>query len=565
MREEDLYELANDELNSRNRKADLWARACALATDDVDEARYLYTNLRVEELAVEHDIDLTSAQSIPPKELTELDLADVSAGIGEDLGAEASSDDDTSLLADDAETLAGRFANQDDELNLTPAQLALKRVTEGMPEDAAAEPGDAGKDKTPAAMVLGDLTKDPGTDVDNTIQIDAETSVVARAESESLSLGSDTELDARPDDRALASSNAFFAKEDAAPSAGTNLRNTEPSASQADDSTLSLTPDTDISAADLSISDTPSQASVDTKADSLKAGIGAVGAGVGAGAAAVAAGVVQNKTSESGTGEDASTQTNPARPLAGFADNTDKTLQLDTPTVSTAAPALRTSDAAGVDDIDDLHALTGVDQATVDASRAENIAAARQADASAAMTSANSDFTTDATGTSGFDNDVDSTGAMQSTGGRSFAIYQHPSGVVNAVPQGNNVKAMLLTLPWLVSRKLWGHSIIYCLLWVVLAVALLACASLVMRQWPEVPPVDLVVTGLFALLALVGLFILPYKFANRWQESKVSAKGFSYHSDRRANTVAAAEQSFLLDPRNRAAFNDDDATIAGAA
>ena len=54
MQEEELYKLATDELNSRNRKADLWARACALATDDVDEARYLYTNLRVEELAIEH-------------------------------------------------------------------------------------------------------------------------------------------------------------------------------------------------------------------------------------------------------------------------------------------------------------------------------------------------------------------------------------------------------------------------------------------------------------------------------------------------------------------------------
>ena len=75
MREEDLYELATDELNSHSRKADLWARACALATDDVDEARYLYTNLRVEELAIEHNVDLTQANQIPPQELSSLQLA----------------------------------------------------------------------------------------------------------------------------------------------------------------------------------------------------------------------------------------------------------------------------------------------------------------------------------------------------------------------------------------------------------------------------------------------------------------------------------------------------------
>lgn len=50
MIDEELYQQAADELNSDRRKAHIWARACALASDDHDEARYLYTNLRVEEL-----------------------------------------------------------------------------------------------------------------------------------------------------------------------------------------------------------------------------------------------------------------------------------------------------------------------------------------------------------------------------------------------------------------------------------------------------------------------------------------------------------------------------------
>ena len=36
MREENLFQLATEELNSRERKTELWARACALATDDVE-------------------------------------------------------------------------------------------------------------------------------------------------------------------------------------------------------------------------------------------------------------------------------------------------------------------------------------------------------------------------------------------------------------------------------------------------------------------------------------------------------------------------------------------------
>ncbi len=55
MIDEDLYQLAADELNTDKRRPHIWARACALASDDHDEARYLYTNLRVEELIAERE------------------------------------------------------------------------------------------------------------------------------------------------------------------------------------------------------------------------------------------------------------------------------------------------------------------------------------------------------------------------------------------------------------------------------------------------------------------------------------------------------------------------------
>ncbi|PID62310.1 MAG: hypothetical protein CSB44_04245 [Gammaproteobacteria bacterium] len=53
MIDEELYQEATEELDTNRRRPHLWARACALANDDHDEARYLYTNLRVEEMLQE--------------------------------------------------------------------------------------------------------------------------------------------------------------------------------------------------------------------------------------------------------------------------------------------------------------------------------------------------------------------------------------------------------------------------------------------------------------------------------------------------------------------------------
>ncbi|MBX2823280.1 MAG: DUF2628 domain-containing protein [Gammaproteobacteria bacterium] len=70
MIEEELYRRATEELNGPNRRADLWKRAVALATDDHDEARYLYTNLRVEELLQEREL-AGGTQQFSEEDLTE--------------------------------------------------------------------------------------------------------------------------------------------------------------------------------------------------------------------------------------------------------------------------------------------------------------------------------------------------------------------------------------------------------------------------------------------------------------------------------------------------------------
>ncbi|MGQ7846170.1 hypothetical protein ACUNV4_16925 [Granulosicoccus sp. 3-233] len=75
MIDEDLYQQAADELNTDKRRPHIWARACALASDDHDEARYLYTNLRVEELIAERAAAEASSPSMGAGELDPVDAS----------------------------------------------------------------------------------------------------------------------------------------------------------------------------------------------------------------------------------------------------------------------------------------------------------------------------------------------------------------------------------------------------------------------------------------------------------------------------------------------------------
>jgi len=103
MIEDELYLRATQELNSDERREDLWTRAIALASGDHDEARYLYTNLRVEELAVE---DATQTQPLDQAEVATTDS---------DSQPEDAASDDTTAGAESAPLPAGDTAEIDTE------------------------------------------------------------------------------------------------------------------------------------------------------------------------------------------------------------------------------------------------------------------------------------------------------------------------------------------------------------------------------------------------------------------------------------------------------------------
>ena len=147
MIDEELYQQAADELNSDRRRQHIWARACALASDDHDEARFLYTNLRVEELIAERE----NAASAGTKDAAfdTPDLPDRTLAL---TPLELSGDDDELNFKDPAPS--DEFSLNDAHSDIPSSVSAPSGMDGGLRDDilqmAADEPDTANKE-------LGDL------------------------------------------------------------------------------------------------------------------------------------------------------------------------------------------------------------------------------------------------------------------------------------------------------------------------------------------------------------------------------------------------------------------------
>ena len=466
MQEDDLYKLATDELNSRNRKADLWARACALATDDVDEARYLYTNLRVEELALEHNVETGLAMDQSSPDAGSLDV--------EESGDVTSMEDLTaSLHADDTNFSSGS--------GTTPAQVALARAeqkgsdtfsvfeAENSVDGTAAHPpledklsssdgeltlslAPAGEeffkdDPEDAELALGDLTKQAGNNHDNTIHIDAEM--------DKTQLQAAVAAEADPESGGSASAELL---------------------------------------ADLMV-EPSEEAKQGGKPGSIAAALAATAAA--SGTAVAAAATTEKDAAEPNSIEDhnATVQLSESSADSTAAADADNGLQDDTDSVQVADEAI--------------------------------VAGSPAVAASGTLYSREEDL------------------VEQDPENNPYGIYSDEEGVVTAVRQGGeNRKAMLLTQVWFLSRGMWGMSLVYALMSLVLVVGL---AILIPRCFANgATSADYLVTAGFVALALIGWFYLPYKFGNDWYELAIRKKGYNLQAVVDAHTPAAAEQEYYM-------------------
>ena len=121
MIDEELYQQAADELNSDRRRPHIWARACALASDDHDEARYLYTNLRVEELIAEREKATTGSSpdadsvDIAYSELSLVEEGDPETGDDTGFMREINEDSHDAVEVDEAQLKDPALLNDPDE------------------------------------------------------------------------------------------------------------------------------------------------------------------------------------------------------------------------------------------------------------------------------------------------------------------------------------------------------------------------------------------------------------------------------------------------------------------
>ncbi|MBX2882691.1 MAG: DUF2628 domain-containing protein [Granulosicoccus sp.] len=148
------------------------------------------------------------------------------------------------------------------------------------------------------------------------------------------------------------------------------------------------------------------------------------------------------------------------------------------------------------------------------------------------------DDTLDSTWTAGLGEGavaISAAGGVTGTGRKRFAILSDDTGQIKAVKDGVSWPAMLFTLPWLLTKKLWGTAIVYLILLAVVVLGGIAIALHIDSASEWTNPMRLVAAG-FAALGFTGVFLLPFIRGNAWVAKKFQNKGYLMKGLLRANS-----------------------------
>ena len=524
MIDEELYQFATEELNSDRRNSELWNRACALAQDDHDEARYLYTNIRVEELLEQHakgeplplmpslpKKSAPVAKTAPPKGL-ENDLSldfdasaldnsatDTVSSSNRAFGANFAADDlpsldntgemtDTQYGSSQAELTTGKSAFTDKS---TPADLVAKDdlllSTEPNAEDTTAS--------VRGTAPTMDLSESP-TDFD----IDAV-----------KAMNNEDGADAKP---TLSEDSRNFLDLDALPSVDPEISSLAASASQtlSDDKAQATSVD-DFAA------DEDAQAFIDKNSNS----------------ASTADRPLMDQTLDA-TANGADSDATGAE--LKFLDGSSPGEHLDTAGQADGLTNGMANDLAS-DSPNDLPSLDGEEEARARQSAlSENLeheadtwlptdgdstGTAHQSHAPVVQDySAPGAGATHSMGAMG-----DSEQAELMTGpGRLYRVFSRGPDDTRAVRRGMSWTAMFFTLPWLLVKRMPGTAIVYALLWIVAVGGLLISGIHWLDTSTTAPSIAALWPLGFAVLAVIGLIILPLFMANRWHASSLMGRGY---------------------------------------
>ena len=395
MIDEELYQQAADELSSDKRKAGIWARACALASDDHDEARYLYTNLRVEQLMAEK-AEFSANASLGGGVPSPQALADAELGVN-DLEFEYPESDASPLISSQRTGQSTR------------ASIPLS--IDDLPDIADGE-------------------------------LDRPASV--RGNTDSLEFKS-TELDLDPTE--------IIRMNDENDGSGNTIYGKNADVKQNMELAADSRTENQIDAAEEQIkrlkSNAPPRHGIDSHA--------------------------VTSVSESQTDAIESELERQAEELPG--QQSDTVAISPTSDVGTHAEARRSDEVRS--DYADQN-LPGIEP--------------------------------------------DDT-HLQTGSERSFLVFSR-DGLPKAVKQGVSWPALFFTLPWLLSRRLFGTAIVYALLWIALIAGLLSTGFAWLDAGDTATTTIKLWTAGFAVLSVIGLIYIPFRYGNEWCTQKLEDRGF---------------------------------------
>jgi len=488
MIDDDLYKIATDELNSDARKPDVWARACALASDDHDEARFLYTNLRVEEMLNKDGKQRTFSTSDKHR-TTSLQGATASQAANKDKAVSNSSD-----TVDTLESVS----------NSSVAPIASSRA--GVDSQKAPLPTEELDD-----FEIGDLdapTSASGTDAlsDKVVEFDDET----MAEIAALSAENAADTDARSGIAAAQKtdgqiSNAVADTGDTIASVfGESAANREQNSSLDHETVVALE------------SATGTHSATGTKSTPA----------------------YNSSSSFEASAANTSFDSAPTDDSVHVSDYAQQ-------------PSASDVDAHQIENdtqqkLTDLDATAEASRADSDyAAQTDTVPESQNHSSSMAHTDlADADQSIDFDSTLGLSSELD-TGI-----GKSFMVFnQH--GALKAVKRGVSWPALFFTFPWLLSKALIGTALVYAILWLVSLGGLFVTANRWLSAGADASMNIKLWTGAFALLAIFGLLYIPFRYGNQWVAKKLQNRGFEYEGSVSAeNKLEAVDRLIRYNQEN---------------
>lgn len=609
MIDEELYQQAADELNSDKRRPHIWAKACALASDDHDEARYLYTNLRVEELQEQRQQTLLGgldkAEATPAMDRTlELEALEDGLSSEESVEQDQSADIPSSISAPSGvDQLANKDATGEllrlvDVDSEEPAIESIERTS--FKDQFSLDDTSSARKEAPAQTPSTSMEIPEVRDLDDTYESADDTIDAFRQEIEAVKASQNEEdvfLDTAAFSRQLDPEELISATDNNPASdeyIGELDRTTELSA----EDIANLThpeppgiPEQDINdpvyhSADESMTNNPDWREADN--------------------------FTQSDSTLDEVLDDALYV--PPEPVNPMDDSMEWLDESANPTISNDSPSGKREPVvyegnALVDDMEQqIDALNGnanpepvieaaesssldtIDSNSIPAApalddfsdeAADTVAASVGASAGAiavagagGIASHAADYTAnetaDETGNTGstaiydpadnsytdeaaYANDAVALYPLDLTDngrGRQYAVYRRNNSA-QAVKRGVSWSALIMTLPFLVYRHLFGTALMYCLMGLVTIGGLIISGLIWFEAGSSAAPLIKTCTLCFGILAFLGLIYLPFQHGNRWRGQKLEKRGYELIAYAKARSPGKA----IARVRNASGFN----------